>query len=74
MEEKGPRVGLGYKSDAAEIPDSYPGSCFPKSTRTTDDNITVLQSERRSYDPVLCGALHRIVHFNYIKFAAEYLL
>jgi len=41
------------KNDACGTTDSYPGSCHPKSARTTD-NVAVcagleLQSERQSY-------------------------
>jgi len=63
--------------DAYGITDSYPGSCHSKSARTTD-NIAVragldLQSDRRGCaSPYVAPPI--VVHFNYVKLAAEHLL
>ena len=67
--------------DVYDTTDSYPGSCHPKSAKTTD-NIAVragldLQTERRSYASSSMSYFISptiVVHFNYIKFTAGYLL
>jgi len=62
------------KNDAYGSTDSYPGSCHPKSARTTD-NIAVragldLQSQRRSY--ASWSIWRRPIVLPYVKFGAEH--
>ena len=58
----------------------HPGSGRPKSVRTTD-NIAVVQDlisqsavRTTRSTPLFYVAPSIVIHFNYIKFAAEYLL
>ena len=69
---------LIQKIDAhGDTTDRHPGSGRPRSVKTTD-NIAVVQdlicSQATHPTPLFYVAPPIVVHFNYVKFAAEYLL